>query len=199
MTKAIVFVRKRERLRELVQWLREAGIEPCYLEGEMPQAKRNEAVRRLVDGQVKVLVATDVASRGLDIDNVSHVFNFDLPRTADVYLHRIGRTGRAGRKGTAISLVEAHDFPLLGKITRYIEDPIKVRVIDALRPTTKAPSEAMLNKPKPSKKVLAKRKEKKKEEQVKKKEKVRHRDKKNIGKRRTPVSPAASATSDKTQ
>ncbi|MEQ5112874.1 ATP-dependent RNA helicase SrmB [Providencia vermicola] len=199
VTKAIVFVRKRERLRELVQWLREAGIEPCYLEGEMPQAKRNEAVRRLVDGQVKVLVATDVASRGLDIDNVSHVFNFDLPRTADVYLHRIGRTGRAGRKGTAISLVEAHDFPLLGKITRYIEDPIKVRVIDALRPTTKAPSEAMLNKPKPSKKVLAKRKEKKKEEQTKKKEKVRHRDKKNIGKRRTPVNPTASAISDKNQ
>ncbi|MDD9338571.1 ATP-dependent RNA helicase SrmB [Providencia heimbachae] len=199
VTKSIVFVRKRERLREVVQWLRTAGIEPCYLEGEMVQAKRTEAIRRLTSGQVKVLVATDIASRGLDIDNISHVFNFDLPRTADVYLHRIGRTGRAGRKGIAISLIEAHDYPLFGKITRYIEDPIKVRVIDSLRPSTKAPSDAMLNKPKPSKKVLAKRKEKQKEEQTKKKEKIRHRDKKNIGKRRTPVTPAASTTSDKTE
>ncbi len=199
VTKSIVFVRKRERVHEVVQWLRSAGIEPCYLEGEMVQAKRTEAIRRLVSGQVKVLVATDIASRGLDIDNVSHVFNFDLPRTADVYLHRIGRTGRAGRKGTAISLIEAHDYPLFGKISRYIDESIKVRVIDSLRPTTKAPSDAMLNKPKPSKKVLEKRKEKKKEEQAKKKEKVRQRDKKNIGKRRTPVNPLASTTSDKTE
>ena len=196
VTKAIVFVRKRERLHEVVQWLRDAGIEPCYLEGEMVQAKRTEAIRRLGNGIVKVLVATDIASRGLDIDNVSHVFNFDLPRTADVYLHRIGRTGRAGRKGTAISLIEAHDYPLFGKITRYIEEPIKVRVIDSLRPTTKAPSEAMLNKPKPSKKVLAKRKEKQKEEHAKKKEKIRHRDKKNIGKRRAPSTAATPIAND---
>ncbi|EDU60093.1 ATP-dependent RNA helicase SrmB [Providencia stuartii] len=197
VTKSIVFVRKRERVREVVQWLRDAGIESCYLEGEMAQAKRNEAVRRLVTGQVKVLVATDVASRGLDIDNVSHVFNFDMSRTADVYLHRIGRTGRAGRKGTAISLIEAHDYPLFGKVSRYIEDSIKMRVIDSLRPSTKAPSESMMNKPKPSKKVLAKRKEKKKkEEESKKKTKVRHRDKKNIGKRRKPNSSSTAPTRD---
>ena len=197
VTKSIVFVRKRERVREVVQWLRDAGIESCYLEGEMAQAKRNEAVRRLVTGQVKVLVATDVASRGLDIDNVSHVFNFDMSRTADVYLHRIGRTGRAGRKGTAISLIEAHDYPLFGKVSRYIEDSIKMRVIDSLRPSTKAPSESMMNKPKPSKKVLAKRKEKKKkEEESKKKTKVRHRDKKNIGKRRKPNSSSTTPTRD---
>ncbi|EOE0523235.1 ATP-dependent RNA helicase SrmB [Providencia stuartii] len=197
VTKSIVFVRKRERVREVIQWLRDAGIESCYLEGEMAQAKRNEAVRRLVTGQVKVLVATDVASRGLDIDNVSHVFNFDMSRTADVYLHRIGRTGRAGRKGTAISLIEAHDYPLFGKVSRYIEDPIKMRVIDSLRPSTKAPSESMMNKPKPSKKVLAKRKEKKKkEEESKKKTKVRHRDKKNIGKRRKPNSSSTAPTRD---
>ena len=197
VTKSIVFVRKRERVHEVVQWLRNAGIEPCYLEGEMVQAKRTEAIRRLVSGQVKVLVATDIASRGLDIDNISHVFNFDLPRTADVYLHRIGRTGRAGRKGIAISLIEAHDYPLFGKISRYIDESIKVRVIDSLRPSTKAPSDAMLNKPKPSKKVLEKRKEKKKEELAKKKEKVRQRDKKNIGKRRAPVNPSAPTTTDK--
>ncbi|KLN95821.1 ATP-dependent RNA helicase SrmB [Moellerella wisconsensis] len=194
VTKSIVFVRKRERVREVVQWLRSAGIEPSYLEGEMVQAKRTDAIKRLDSGQVKVLVATDIASRGLDIENISHVFNFDLPRTADVYLHRIGRTARAGRKGIAISLVEAHDYPLFGKVTRYIEEQIKVRVVDELRPSTKAPSDKMLNNPKPSKKVLEKRKEKKKQEESKKKVKIRHRDSKNIGKRRTPANTENTAT-----
>ncbi|MCL2896269.1 ATP-dependent RNA helicase SrmB [Brenneria tiliae] len=185
VTRSIVFVRKRERVHELVAWLREVGITACYLEGEMVQAKRNEAIKRLSDGRVNVLVATDVAARGIDINDVSHVFNFDLPRTADTYLHRIGRTGRAGRKGCAISFVEAHDHLLLGKISRYLNEPLKARVIEELRPATKAPSAKTTGKP--SKKVLAKRKEKKEKEKEKVKVKVRHRDSKNIGKRRQPV------------
>ncbi len=120
-------------VHELANWLREAGINNCYLEGEMVQGKRNEAIKRLTEGRVNVLVATDVAARGIDIPDVSHVFNFDMPRSGDTYLHRIGRTARAGRKGTAISLVEAHDHLLLGKVGRYIEEPIKARVIDELR------------------------------------------------------------------
>ncbi|MCS5947239.1 hypothetical protein LNP25_32450 [Klebsiella variicola subsp. variicola] len=94
----------------------------------MVQIKRNEAIKRLTDGRANVLIATDVAARGIDIPDVSHVFNFDMPRTADIYLHRIGRTGRAGKKGIAISLVEAHDHLLLGKIGRYVEEPLKARV-----------------------------------------------------------------------
>ncbi|NDL13716.1 ATP-dependent RNA helicase SrmB, partial [Photorhabdus kayaii] len=105
VTKSIIFVRKRERVHELVDELHQAGIKARFLEGEMVQAKRTEAVKRLNDGSITVLVATDIAARGLDIDDISHVFNFDLPRTADIYLHRIGRTARAGRKGTAITLV----------------------------------------------------------------------------------------------
>lgn len=184
-TRSIVFVRKRERVHELVSWLHDAGIKTCYLEGEMVQAKRNEAILRLTDGRVNVLVATDIAARGIDIPDVSHVFNFDLPRTADVYLHRIGRTGRAGLKGVAISLVEAHDHLLLGKISRYMNEPLKSRIIDTLRPVTRVPSEKLNGKP--SKKVLAKREEKKKEQDKDKpRVKVRHRDKKNVGKRRKP-------------
>jgi len=184
VTKSVIFVRKRERVHELVAWLREAGINSCYLEGEMVQVKRTEAVKRMVEDRVNVLVATDIAARGLDINDISHVFNFDIPLTADTYLHRIGRTGRAGRKGTAISLVEAHDHLLLGKVGRYLNEPLKQRVIDELRPKTKAPSEKTTGKP--SKKVLAKRLEKKKEESLKSrtKVKVRHRDSKNVGKRR---------------
>lgn len=183
-TRSIVFVRKRERVHELVSWLHDAGIKTCYLEGEMVQAKRNEAILRLTDGRVNVLVATDVAARGIDIPDVSHVFNFDLPRTADVYLHRIGRTGRAGLKGIAISLVEAHDHLLLGKISRYMNEPLKSRTIDTLRPVTRIPSEKLNGKP--SKKALAKREEKKEKDKEKPRVKVRHRDKKNIGKRRKP-------------
>ncbi|HEC2558171.1 TPA: ATP-dependent RNA helicase SrmB [Raoultella ornithinolytica] len=184
-TRSIVFVRKRERVHELASWLREAGINTCWLEGEMVQAKRNEAIKRMTDGRMNVLIATDVAARGIDIPDVSHVFNFDMPRTADTYLHQIGRTGRAGKKGVAISLVEAHDHLLLGKIGRYIDEPLKARVIDELRPTTRAPSEKLTGKP--SKKVLAKRAEQKKEKDKEKpRVKKRHRDAKNIGKRRKP-------------
>lgn len=195
VSKSIVFVRKRERLHELVGWLRDAGITPCYLEGELVQAKRNEAIKRMTDGRTNVLVATDVAARGLDIDDISHVINFDLPSTPDVYLHRIGRTARAGRKGCAISLVEAHDHLLLGKISRYLNEPLKARMIDALRPATRAPSEKMTGKP--SKKVLAKRKEKKEQARMKDKTKVRLRAKKNIGKRRVPKAVPDAASDSK--
>lgn len=175
VTKSVIFVRKRERVHELVSWLNEAKIRTCYLEGEMVQAKRNEAIKRMENGTVNILVATDVASRGLDFDDISHVFNFDMPKTADVYLHRIGRTARAGKKGTAISLVEAHDYELLKKIERYIQEPLKIRVIEELRPKSKTPS--IVKKKKLSEKAKAKKVEKKAE-----KKKVRHRDTKNIGK-----------------
>lgn len=147
VSKSIVFVRKRERLHELMGWLRNAGITPYYLEGDLVQAKRNEAIKRMTNGRTNVLVATDVAVRGLDIDDISHVINFDLPSTPDVYLHRIGRTARAGRKGCAISLVEAHDHVLLGKISHYLNETLKARTIDALRAVTRSPSEMMTGKP----------------------------------------------------
>ena len=178
--KAIVFVRKRERVHELVSLLHQAGIHSCYLEGEMVQAKRNEAIKRMNNNTVNVLVATDVASRGIDIDDISHVINFDVPKTADVYIHRIGRTARAGKKGTAILLVEAHDNELLLKIERYIREPIKLRTIDELRPKTKAPKP--VSKKKPSQKAKLKNVAKKQEETKKKKVKQRYRDTKNKGK-----------------
>jgi ATP-dependent RNA helicase SrmB len=83
------------------------------------------------------MLATDVAARGLDIDDITHVINFDMPRKADIYLHRIGRTGRAGNKGTAISLVEAHDMAVIGKIERYMDERLSRRVIEELRPKYK--------------------------------------------------------------
>jgi len=138
-TSAVVFVKTRERLQMLKDFLASKDIPVCWLQGEMPQDKRIAALARFKSGEVPILLATDVAARGIDVPNVSHVINFDMPRKADVYVHRIGRTGRAGAKGTAISLVEAHDFDMVAKTARYMGEPLKARIIDELRPKNKTP------------------------------------------------------------
>ncbi|AJP43065.1 RNA helicase [Alteromonas australica] len=138
-TSAVVFVKTRDRLQMLKDFLASKDIPVCWLQGEMPQDKRNAAMARFKSGDVPILLATDVAARGIDVPNVSHVINFDMPRKADVYVHRIGRTGRAGAKGTAISLIEAHDFEMVAKAARYMGEPLKARVIDELRPKNKTP------------------------------------------------------------
>ncbi|MDX3774405.1 ATP-dependent RNA helicase SrmB [Chromatiaceae bacterium AAb-1] len=152
-SKAIVFVKTRERLATLSGQLESAGLRCCWLQGEMPQDKRMQAVERFSSGKVNILIATDVAARGLDIDDISHVINYDMPRTADVYVHRIGRTGRAGKKGTAISLVEAHDMAVLAKVERYTEQKLKRRVIDHLRPKHREASVPVKKKVKNKKKA----------------------------------------------
>ncbi|WGE42240.1 ATP-dependent RNA helicase SrmB [Actinobacillus equuli] len=191
MEKAIVFVRRREDVRELSDTLRKRGLRSTYLEGDMAQTQRNQAITRLKEGIVNVLVATDVAARGIDIDDVDYVINFDLPYSADTYLHRIGRTARAGKKGSAISLVEAHDYKLLGKIKRYTEELLKPRVIEGLEPRTKAPKDGELNTTTKKEKARIKKRKEAKKEAAKAKVKVRHKDTKNIGKRRKPASEAA--------
>ncbi|MCC5452608.1 MULTISPECIES: ATP-dependent RNA helicase SrmB [Gammaproteobacteria] len=163
VTKAIVFVKTRERLATLSGQLETAGLRCCWLQGEMPQDKRLQALARFTNNQVRILVATDVAARGLDIDDISHVINFDMPRSADVYVHRIGRTGRAGKKGTAISLVEAHDMSIVAKVERYTEQKLKRRNIEGLRAKNKEAKVASKKK-KPGKlaaKKLAKKAPKK--------------------------------------
>lgn len=139
--RGIVFVRHREQVRSLSEILRKRGIRSTCLEGEMSQTQRNTAISRLKNNVVTVLVSTDLAARGIDIDDISHVINFDLPFSADTYLHRIGRTARAGKKGSAISFVEAHDYKYLGKIKRYTGEPLKPRIIEGLAPRTKAPKD----------------------------------------------------------
>lgn len=134
----VVFVKTRERLHTLKDKLYNK-YPLVYLQGEMPQDKRNAALASFKSGEAKILLCTDVAARGIDVPNVSHVINYDMPRGADVYLHRIGRTGRAGAKGIAVSLIEAHDYIWVGKIERYTKESFKPRVIDGLKPEHKAP------------------------------------------------------------
>ncbi|WP_462150827.1 ATP-dependent RNA helicase SrmB [Pseudoalteromonas xiamenensis] len=160
VTKAIVFVKTRERLEKLVGELSSREIRVTWLRGEMPQDKRMKAMEAFHSGRTSILVATDVAARGIDVADISHVINFDMPRTADVYVHRIGRTGRAGKKGTAVSLVEAHDMAVLGKVERYTDQKLKRRSIEGLEAKHK---EATLpKKKKDPAKIKAKKKARKK-------------------------------------
>lgn len=150
--KTIIFIKTRERLADLRGKLDAANIEQAWIQGEMPQDRRNNAIARFRDGDVNVLLATDVAARGIDLPDITHVINYDLPRTADVYIHRIGRTARAGKKGAAISLVEAHDQAMMEKIERYTKEQIKERRIAELRPKHKKTSTVKKKKKKAKKK-----------------------------------------------
>ncbi|WP_150137511.1 ATP-dependent RNA helicase SrmB [Candidatus Enterovibrio escicola] len=138
--RAIIFVKTRERLAVLRDVLEARKTKCGWLQGEMAQVKRINAIRRFSNGEINILLATDVAARGIDILDISHVINYDLPHTAEVYLHRIGRTARAGKKGSAISLVEAHDQSMMDRISRYMDEAIKERYVEGLKPSHKKPN-----------------------------------------------------------
>ncbi|ELV8725090.1 ATP-dependent RNA helicase SrmB [Vibrio fluvialis] len=169
--RAIVFFKTRERLAEVRAVLESAQIACSWIQGEMPQDRRNNAISRFRDGSVNILLATDVAARGIDVPDVSHVINFDLPRSADVYLHRIGRTARAGKKGIAISLVEAHDQPMMDRVARYLKEDIKERYVDGMRPKHKKPVFKKKKKDDSKKKTATKKPVSKKSSAKKKKKK----------------------------
>lgn len=174
VTQCIVFVRTRDKLDALSSRLDADGFAHVKLRGELEQSVRQNALNRFKSGAVKLMVATDVAARGIDIPSVSHVIQFDLPRSAELYVHRAGRTARAGKKGVAINLVEAHDAPLLAKVERYLGETIDRRVVDSLRPQHKAPKVPVKTKKKEPAKAVSKA--------PAPKDKKRHRDTKNKGK-----------------
>ena len=117
-TSALVFGRTRGEVDELAERLSSRGHDAAALHGGMSQDQRDRVMTRFREGSLDVLVATDVAARGLDIDHVSHVVNYDVPNDIDAYTHRIGRTGRAGREGVAITLLEPREHRLLRDIER---------------------------------------------------------------------------------
>ena len=121
----IIFCRTRKETADLAEALRLRGYGAEALHGEMGQADRDRVLRRFRDGQADLLIATDVAARGLDIETVTHVINYDIPWDVEQYIHRIGRTGRAGRSGDALTLVEPKERRQLKAIERLIGAPIK--------------------------------------------------------------------------
>ena len=117
---AIVFVRTKIRCDQLFRTLRDRGMNVRALHGDMTQGSRDGVMLAFKGGRVPILVATDVAARGLDISTVTHVINYDVPTSPDTYVHRIGRTGRVGRSGRAITFVENRQKRELEAIERHI-------------------------------------------------------------------------------
>jgi ATP-dependent RNA helicase RhlE len=130
----LVFTRTKLETNKLARELQRAGIKADSIHGDKSQIERLKALEAFKDGSVLVLVATDVAARGLDIDELPHVINFELPHTPEDYIHRIGRTGRAGKQGTAISLVSAHEVPYLVEIEKLINIQVEQVVIPGYEP-----------------------------------------------------------------
>ncbi len=144
--KSLVFTATKRGAEQVAKVLRGKNLKSAALHGDMSQNKRKQTVENLRKGRIDTLVATDVAARGLDIKDISHVINYDLPTVAEDYIHRIGRTGRASATGCAISLVGPADWKKLSQIEKLIGQKVKREVVDGLEPSSGEP--AKTTKPK---------------------------------------------------
>ncbi|WP_029408281.1 DEAD/DEAH box helicase [Thiomicrorhabdus sp. Milos-T2] len=150
---AIVFCNKKERAIEVTDYLQSKNLSAQVLHGDFIQAVRMEKMQKFQNGKIKILVATDVAARGLDMLNITHVINYDIPFRGDIYIHRIGRTGRAQQVGVAINLVERHDLVNLERIEYHLQQNLPVEKIAGLEPnfTLKEALKKATTKKKPKK------------------------------------------------
>lgn len=138
----IVFARTKQATEELADKLAARGIAAAAINGDVQQAQREKTIQNLKDGKIDVLVATDVAARGLDVERISHVLNYDIPYDTESYVHRIGRTGRAGRKGEAILFVTPRERGMLRAIERATRQPIEPMAL----PTIETVNEQRVNR-----------------------------------------------------
>lgn len=128
--KALVFANRRDQCRDLDEDLRNQGVKVALMSGEIAQNKRLKTLEQFKEGSIQVLVATDVAGRGIHVDGVTHVFNYNLPDNAEDYVHRIGRTGRAGKHGVSVSFASEDDAFSLPAIESYISQKLATAVPD---------------------------------------------------------------------
>jgi len=146
----IIFFQTRRGTDKISQWLTEHGQDVRVLHADLKQRDRMSALQDFKDGKVKILSATDVASRGLDISNVTHVINYDVPQHSEDYVHRIGRTGRAKTEGEAFTLCKPEELPMVESIEKLLGNPLPRKFVDdfAYRdsPETLVPQGAVLSK-----------------------------------------------------
>ena len=185
--KSIVFVKTKERLQRLDASLRRLGFKCASIQGDLSMNERKAALKNFSIGDKDILIATDVAARGLDLPDVTHVYNFDMPANAAIYVHRAGRTARAGEKGVVTTLVMANEISFLEKLERYTGKDIEKRAIKnvcAEFPTEKTMGHHQSEKKRSRASVGGNGgfDKKKKEEDKKPHKKNRLRDKKNKGK-----------------
>lgn len=144
---ALIFTRTKESADILAKQLEKEGIPSGSIHGDKTQAARNRVLEKFKTGDLQALVATDVAARGIDLTNLEHVVNYELPQIAEDYIHRIGRTGRAGSKGCAISLISQDDTKKLGVIERLLKTDIQVQEVEgfSIKVKTDAPVQKKAN------------------------------------------------------
>jgi ATP-dependent RNA helicase RhlE len=135
----IVFTRTKHRVERLADQLSRSGYKVASLQGDMAQRKRQEALDGFRDGSLKILVATDIAARGLDVLSISHVINYDMPDTTDAYIHRIGRTGRINNTGEAFTLVTGEDQVMIKDLERIFKKPLETRKLPGFNYTAESP------------------------------------------------------------
>lgn len=135
----LVFTRTKHRAKRVAEQLSRAGLSATSLQGNLSQNRRQEAMDSFRSGRVQVMVATDIAARGIDVTQISHVINYDMPDTAEAYTHRIGRTGRMARSGTAFSLVTQEDMQMLRTIERLLGSTMERRKVDGFDALTPDP------------------------------------------------------------
>ena len=180
--KAIVFANKRSTVNDISRWLQSKGIHSAVVHSDVTQDVRNQLLRKFRINEIDIIVATDVASRGLDITDLDLIINFDVPRDGEDYMHRIGRTGRMFETGISITLVDPQEWNRMISIENFLDVKCIERKIKSLVGNYTGPD----NRKSSGKAYGVKRKKKAVEKKIKKKVKVRGRDKKNIGKRRKP-------------
>jgi ATP-dependent RNA helicase DeaD len=144
-TKSIIFVRTKKEVDRLSTMLIAKGYSAKGLHGDMEQKSREEVIKGFKSDQLEILVATDVAARGLDVKDVSHVFNYHIPFDPESYVHRIGRTGRAGKKGIAVTLVTPLEYKELQRIKKIAGADIKMEIVPSLGDVKKAHSGKLLS------------------------------------------------------
>ncbi len=180
--KALIFVNSRAQADKLSGDFIRMKLRVAVLHGEVDQVKRNRVMALLREGRVNILIATDLAARGLDIEGVDLVINFEMARRGDDYVHRIGRSGRGERPGLAVTLIKSTEWNLKASIERYLKHRFEPRVISALKANYSGPK-----KLRASGQAAKSKKSKEKKKRQGKKIKQRKRDKKSIGKRRKPA------------
>ncbi len=136
----VIFTSTKAMTEVIADDLYEKGFAANCLHGDMPQSWRNRTLMDLRKGRCKILVATDVAARGIDVPTITHVINYDLPKQAEDYVHRIGRTGRAGRTGIAITFAEVNEYVKVHKIEKYIGRKLPELTVEGMEPTRKRKS-----------------------------------------------------------
>ena len=182
--KAVVFCNTRAYAELLADKLNRTELRTGLLHGELEQPERNRIMKLLREGKINILVATDVAARGLDIEGIDLVINFDMARKGDEHVHRIGRTGRQGRDGLAICLIQQNEWNLMASIQRYLKIKFEQRVLPGLAGHYKGPERLKSN----GKSVGKKRPKSSRDDKSNKaKPKKRARDQKDLGKRRAPL------------